>query len=340
MSRRIPLSICLKPLASLAVVVAFAATPQLAAAQDKLSYALPGIPPVFASVQAMVAEKEGFFKKHGVDVTLRAFESGASASRAVASGEISVALAPSPLVVSQISNTDVKLVGIYGLEHPDWALGSTDANATCASLKGAAIGVDAVGGARSIALKTLLIGGCHLQMSDVQQVALSSNVGPAMIAGQLKFGVLHIDDIPIIEAQTKKPVKLIVTQKMVRPLDHYMLLVANRDKLAQNRDAYVRLVAGLIDAERFMRDPKNADKVAVDAKETGRSPEYAKKSLEAYLAMDFWPNGTDGLTEKNLELLGKVMKKVGNIKADKQVAPYSRIADPSVWKDARAMVKP
>src|SRR5207253_9788920 len=111
-------------------------------------------------VQAMVADKEGLFKKHGLDVTVRAFESGANASRAVASGEVSVAHSPSPLVVSQISNTDVKLMGIYGLEHSDWVLGSTDPSATCETMKGAPIGVDAVGGARSIALKTLLIGGC------------------------------------------------------------------------------------------------------------------------------------------------------------------------------------
>lgn len=331
-------SLCRKPLT--AVALALCAAAPLAHAQAKLSFGLPGIPPVFVSVQAMVADKEGFFKKHGVEVTLRAFESGASASRAVASGEISVALSPTALAVSQISNTDVKLVGIYGMEHPDWALGSTDPTATCDSLKGAAIGVDAVGGARSIALKTLLIGGCKLKVEDVQQVALSSNVGPAMIAGQLKFGVLHVDDIPAIEDQTKKPVKLVVTQKMSRPLDHYMLLVANKDKLAQNRDAYVRLVAGLIDAERFMRDPKNAARVGEDAKETGRSAAYAAKSLKAYVEMDFWPNGTDGLTEKNLELTGKVMKSVGNIKSDKEAAPFSRIADPSVWKDARALVKP
>jgi NitT/TauT family transport system substrate-binding protein len=340
MSRHTLSSLSTKQLTTFAVALVLCAAPALVHAQTKLTFALPGIPPVFASVQAMVADKEGFFKKHGVDVTLRAFETGANASRAVASGEVSVALSPSALAVSQISNTDVKLVGIYGLEHPDWALGSSDPNATCDSLKGAAIGVDAIGGARSIALKTLLIGGCKMKIEDVQEVALSSNVGVAMIAGQLKFGVLHIDDIPIIEDQTKKPVKLVVTQQMSRPLDHYMLLVANTDKLAQNRDAYVRLVAGLIEAERFMRDPKNARKVGEAAKETGRTPEYAMKSVKAYVDMNFWPDGTDGLTAKNIELLGKVMKNIGNIKADKEVAPFSRIADTSVWKDARALVKP
>jgi ABC-type nitrate/sulfonate/bicarbonate transport system substrate-binding protein len=319
---------------------ALACLPGTGAAQQKLTFAIPGIPPIYGGTIALVAEQQGLFKKHGVDVTVRAFETGAAASRAVASGEIAVALSPTPLVVSQVSNSDVKLIGIYGMEHPDWLIGSTDPAATCASMKGAPVGVDAVGGARSIALKTMLIGGCKMQIEDVQQVALSSNGPAAMVAGQLKFGVLHIDDIPFIESQTKKPVKIIVKQKDSRPVDHYMMVVANKDKLAQNRDAYVGIVAALIEAQRFMRDPANAAKVAEAAKPTGRSADLAEKALKAYIDMEFWPNDKDGLDRKNIETLTTVMKKVGNIKQDKTPAPYERVADPSVWRDARALVKP
>ena len=322
------------------VVATSAWFPAPGAAQQNLVFAIPGIPPIFGGTIALVAAQEGLFKKYGVDVTVRAFETGAAASRAVASGEIAVAMSPSPLVISQVSNSDVKLVGIYGMEHPDWLIGSIDLNAGCASLKGAPIGVDAVGGARSIALKTMLISSCKMNIEDVQEVALSSNGPAAMVAGQLKYGVLHIDDVPFIEFQTKKPVKVIVTLKDSRPIDHYLLMVANRDKLAQNRDAYVRIVAALIDAQRFMRNPANAARVAQAASPTGRSAELAEKALKAYLDMEFWPNGTDGLTRKNIEELGQAMKKVGNIKGDKSPAPYERIVDSSIWRDANAMVKP
>jgi len=311
--------------------------PGLAVAQ-KMTFGIPGIPPVFGGTIALVAEKEGFFKKHGVDVTVRAFETGAAASRAVASGEIAVALSPTPLIVSQVSNTDVKLVGIWGMEHPDWLIGSTDPNATCGSLKGAPVGVDSVGGARSIALRVMLAG-CQMKIDDVQQVALSSNVGAAMVAGQLKFGVLHVDDIPVIEAETKKPLKTVVTQKASRPVDHYLLLVANQDHLARNRDAYVRIVAALIDAERFMRDPANAAKVAKDAEPTGRSGEIAMRALKGYIEMEFWPRDRDGLGRQNIEAVGKTQKAVGNIKGDKNPAPYERIVDTSIWRDASALAK-
>lgn len=311
--------------------------PALGAAQ-KLTFGIPGIPPVFGGTIAYVAEKEGMFKKHGVDVTVRAFETGAAASRAVASGEIAVALSPSPLIISQVANTDVPLVGIWGMEHPDWLIGSTDPDSTCASLKGAPVGVDSIGGARSIALRTMLVA-CKMKIEEVQQVALSSNVGAAMVAGQLKFGVLHVDDIPVIETESKKKLKIVVRQKDSRPVDHYLFLVAHRDHLAKNRDAYVRIVAALIDAERFMRDPANHAKVAQYAAPTGRSSAIALQALKDYIAMEFWPQDRDGLGRKNLEVVGNIQLKVGNIKGDKKPAPYERIADPSVWKDANAMVK-
>jgi NitT/TauT family transport system substrate-binding protein len=308
-----------------------------AAAQQKLTIGVPGIPPVFAGTIAYVAENEGMFKKRGVDVTVRAFETGAAASRAVASQEIAASLSPSPLIISQVSNTDVPLVGIWGMEHPDWLIGSTEPGATCASLKGAPIGVDSVGGARSIALRTMLVA-CKMKVDDVQQVPLSSNVGAAMVAGQLKFGVLHIDDIPVIETESKKKLKVVVWQKDSRPVDHYLFLVVHRDQLAKNRDAYVRMVAALIDAERFMRNPANYAKVAQHAAPTGRSGEIAVMALKQYNEMEFWPKDHDGLARKNIETVGKIMVKVGNIKGGKQPAPYERLVDQSVWKDAMALV--
>ena len=307
------------------------------ASAQKYTLGVPGIPPVFAATIAYVAENEGFFKKHGVEVTVRAFETGAAASRAVASGEIAASWSPSPLVVNQISNANVKLVGIYGMENPDWLIGSTDPGASCDTIKGQAVGVDSLGGARSIALRTMLVG-CKMKPEDVQQVPLSSNVGTAMVAGQLKYGVLHIDDVPVIEAESRKPLKTIITQKQIRPVDHYLLLTVHQDKLAKDRDAFVRMVAGLIEAERFMRDPANRARVAEDARPTGRNGEIAANALKAYVDMEFWPHDKDGLGKKNLELVGQIQKKVGNIKGDKMPAPYERLVDTTVWRDAFARV--
>ena len=311
--------------------------PALCAAQPKLTIGTPGVPPIFGATIVLVADKEGFFKKNGVDVTVRPFDNGTFAARAVVAGEIDVAMSVTALLISQISNAGVPLVGIWGMEHPDWLIGSTDPSASCATMKGQAVGVDTPGGARSIALKTMLIGGCKMKLEDVQQVGLGSNTASSMIAGQLKYGALHIDDVPAIEAQGKT-VKAIVTQHQSRPNDHYLMLVVQRDNLAKNRDAFVRLLAGLIDAERFMRNPANEAKFAQDAAPTGRSPELALKSLRAYLAMEYWPHEKDGLTRQYIEAVGKTQMAVGNIKAGKTVPPYEQLVDPSIWRDAFALV--
>ncbi|MGE5145835.1 MAG: ABC transporter substrate-binding protein, partial [Candidatus Eiseniibacteriota bacterium] len=234
----------------LAVVVSGGAH---AAEAPKLTLAVPGIPPVFQTVLAYVADKEGFFKKYGVDVTVRAFATGVAAARAVAAGEIDMTISPTPVIINMVSNAGVKLVGVYGLENPDWLIGSTDATlAKCADLNGKLIGVDAVGGARAVALAEM-IASCGLKTDQVQLVGLSSNVGPAMVAGQIKVGVLHLDDVPTIERQLGHKLTVVTTMKQVAPINHYNLFVVRADKLKAERDAFVRMLAAFIDAGTFIR---------------------------------------------------------------------------------------
>jgi len=292
-----------------------------AAAEQQLSFAVPGVPPVFGSVVVYVAKEEGFFKKHGVDVDVRPFDSGAAAAQAVVAGNPDVALSPTPVIVRMISNAGVNLVGIYGLD-----------------VKGQAVGVDSVGGARSVALEQL-IRPCGLKIDQVRLVALSTNVGAAMVAGQLKVGVLHLDDVPVLEEQTKKPLTVISSFKEVNQLSHYLILVATKDNLEKKRDAFVRMVAGLIDATKYMLDPRHADRVAQVATVTGRTPKLAKEALPRFAGISFWPVGNDGLSKKNLEAVVTVEKDLGGIKPGKTPVGYERLVDRSIWKDASALSK-
>ena len=90
---------------------------------------------------------------------------------------------------------------VYGMPNPDWVIGTTDAGKTCKDIAGQDVGVDSIGGARSIALRSMLAGGCQdVKIDEVKQIALGSSPGPAMIAGRLQFAVLHLDDLAEIEA--------------------------------------------------------------------------------------------------------------------------------------------
>jgi ABC-type nitrate/sulfonate/bicarbonate transport system substrate-binding protein len=317
------------------------ATASPAAAQDKkFVIAAPGIPPIFASVQLYVAEKEGLFKKYGANnVEIRPFDTGTAASRAVITGDIEMSMSPSALLINQISNADANVVALYGLTTTDMVLASTDPKKTCKDIAGQPVGVDTVGGARSIALRTMLAGGCPgVTIDNVQQVSLSSNVAPALIAGRLQFGVLHLDDVATVEAQGMK-LKLLMTSQKANPNDHYLSYIVRKDKLAADRDSYVRVMAALIDAARFIRDPKNADKVADDTAPTGHDKAVSKATIKPLIDIDYWAVNDDGLDRKRLEALIELMKKTGGIKADKEAVTYDRLVDESVWKDAKAMVK-
>ncbi len=308
-----------------------------AAAQDSYTNGLPGIPPVFVNTQAYVAEQQGFFKKHGVNVTLRAFDSGAAAARGVASGNIQLSMSPSPLVVTMVSNNpDAGLAMIYGYAKPDWLIGSLDGSiAKCEDIKGKPVGVDSLGGARSIALNVMLRK-CNLKAEDTQQVPLSANVLTAMISGQIPLGVLHIDDVPIIERESKKKVVSIVDINDVQKVNHYLALVATNKTIKEKRADLVKIVAAYIEAERFIRDPKNADAVAKAAAPTSRSASDAKWAIEQYVKMEFWPR-EHGLNKENVDSIIATQKKVGNIKGDP--VPYDKVVDLSIYEEALKLVK-
>ena len=296
---------------------------------------------MFVSTQAYVAQQEKLFDKYGVNVTLRPFDSGASAARALASGDVDMSLSPSPLIVNMLSNNpSVDIVAIYGHEKPDWLIGSLDPTKTkCEQMKGLPVGVDSLGGARSIALAQMLRQ-CNLKAEDMQQVPLSTNVHTAMISGQLQVGVLHIDDVPIIERESKKKIITVVDINDVQKVNHYMAMSTTQKTPRRQSRHLCSRAGGLIEAERFMRDPKNADKVA-----QGGEPRPAAASMKpngrstTYVKMDFWPKDNAGLTKENIESIIAAQKRVGGIRPDATPVAYERFANTSVYADALKMVK-
>ncbi|MGC1847347.1 MAG: ABC transporter substrate-binding protein, partial [Pseudolabrys sp.] len=121
----------------------------VAAQSKKIVVAIPGVPPIYSVTIAFVAEKHGFFKKHGVDVEIRPFDNGTAAARAVVAGDIDMAWSPTPPVINQVSNADVPLVAVYGMPNPDWVIGTTETGKTCKDIVGQDVGVDSINGARS-----------------------------------------------------------------------------------------------------------------------------------------------------------------------------------------------
>src|SRR6478672_3649789 len=171
------------------LAASLAGTAPAAAQGKKIVVAIPGIPPIYSVTIAYVAEKQGFFKKHGVDVEIRPFDNGTAAARAVVAGDIDMAWSPTPPVINQVSNADVPLVAVYGMPNPDWVIGTTETGKTCKDIVSQDVGVDSINGARSVALRSMETGCPGVKIEDTKQVALGSSPGPALLAGRLQFSV-------------------------------------------------------------------------------------------------------------------------------------------------------
>jgi ABC-type nitrate/sulfonate/bicarbonate transport system substrate-binding protein len=324
------------------------AGPQHASAADKMIFAVPAVPPVYGGVVAYVAKETGIFAKYDIDADVRAMDSGAAAASAVNAGSVDFSMSPTPFVATMISNAGAPVIGIWGMERGDWLIASMDGSKTsCESMKGQGVGVDSPRGARWIQLNIFLINKCKLETDkDVPTVPLSSNVGTAMASGQINFGVLHIDDVPVIARSSGKKVHIVAVIEDVAPGQHYLIGTVRKDNLAKKRDAFVRLVASLRDSVAYMRNPANEDRVATIAGVTKREKPDALAALREYNKMEFWPNNRSGLAKEPIErairaqvAAGKATEGKSGIKPDKTAVAYDQFVDLTIWRDAEKLKK-
>ncbi|MFB3102449.1 MAG: ABC transporter substrate-binding protein [Alphaproteobacteria bacterium] len=339
-----------KPIVATAIGLGMAtaalSTSTALAQEQKLTIALPGVPPIFGAVFAYVAQDAGFYKKYGLDVELRPMNSGVGAARAVVSGNIDVSMSPTPPVAVMVSNAGVPLVVVSGMEINDWMLGSMDpALNTCESVKGQAVGVDSPRGARWIQLANMLRPCKLIPDKDVPTVNLSTNVGAAMVSGQINFGVLHSDDIPVIERESGKKLTIVARVNETSPGSHYAVMVSNKKVIAERRDALVRMAAAHIEAMNMLYDESKWPEIAKMAAPTGRSVEDSIEALKIFTSLDYWPRNDAGLDKKRIEKaiaiqtgVGKRTKGKAGINPEKTPVTHAQLTDLSIVKDALALI--
>lgn len=332
---------------ALGVLAISAGTQSVFAAEKKLTIALPGVPPIFGSIFTYVARDAGLYKKYGLDVTLKPMNSGVGAARAVVSGAVDVSMSPTPPVAVMVSNAGVPLVAVSGMEINDWMLGSMDPSiTTCKQVKGMTVGVDSPRGARWIQLANM-VRPCKLRPDkSVKTVNLSSNVGAAMVSGKLTLGVLHSDDIPVIERESGKKLTIVARVEETSPGSHYVVIVTNKKVIATKRDSLVRMAAAHIEAVGMIYDESKWSAVAKMAAPTGRNHGDSMKALKIFTGLNYWPKGTAGLSKKRMGKaiaiqagVGKRTKGKAGINPKKGPVSHANLTDLSIWNDAMAMVK-
>ncbi len=293
----------------------------------------PGVPPVISGLLPYIAQKEGFYQKFKVNVVIRSFQTGTDATRAVATGQIDSAIMP-PAQLMELASTGVPLVGIQGQEVPDWLVASTAAGVkACPQLKGQGVSVDAVGGIRYVALSSMLKS-CGLTVQQIKPLVFPGNNAPqGMIAGQIKVGVLHLNELIDVNTQLHKQVTVVMRASQVSPNNMYEMYGVKKATLAAKHTAFVRMIAAQIAALKWMTNPANLDKAAQLGTVVGDSKAVMKQALQQYFQMGFWTLNGSGLPEANINHMIAVQIAVGNLK-QASAPSYAQIVDQSIYQQA------
>lgn len=297
----------------------------------------PGIPPVISGLLPYIAQKEGFYKKYGVNVVIKNFQTGTDATRAVADGQIDAAIMP-PALLMELAAKGVPVVGIQGQEVPDWLVASTDpATTSCPQLKGQGVSVDAVGGIRYVALSSMLKS-CGLTAPQIKPLVFPGNNAPqGLIAGQLKTSVLHLNELIDVQQRLGSKIHVIMRMSQTSPGTMYEMYGVLKPNLAKKRQAFVDMVAAQIAALKWMTSPANLDKAAQLGTVVGDSQAVMKQALQQYYQMGFWTLNGSGMPAANVNKMIHIQIAVGNLTASNAPA-YASIVDQSVYADAAKKV--
>jgi ABC-type nitrate/sulfonate/bicarbonate transport system substrate-binding protein len=328
-------------LAAMFAVSAFAmlAPVPAAAADAKLSVSAIGRPPIFSNTYVDVGQEMGFWKAAGVDVNFRWFQRGSDTAKAALTGDVAIGTTSSQAAINLIAS-GAPVVAVTGMNSQDWVIASNDPSVkSCKDLKGKTVTADGINNARYLYLGAVLAT-CGLKLSDLKLLDLANAaLVKAGIAGQVHAGVFHIDGLAQVEFKTGKQWTHIAAPAEIKKGLHYLMLIASKKAIKENREGVIRFLEGWILTQNMMGSKSAADKVAfanVAAKATGDDFKVALSAINAYQDIGYWEN-TDGLDEKQIMSQLDQLVQIGSVKGKKPT--FDQIVDKSLYAEAAKRVK-
>ena len=228
-----------------------------------------------------VAESQGYFKKNGLEVVIKEFDSGKTALNTMLNegGLDIVTVAQGPFTINSFKRQDFDIISMLSYSYKnDFVLGRRDKGIEIIDdLRGKKIGVTfSTSGHYFLDLFLLLN---HIQESEVTQVDLPAG----KLISALSSG--EVDAIATWQPYAYKAQKELgesivsLTAENIFREDFY--LVANQDIQDKNPDALVRFLKSIKEADDFM--DKNKDQsVAIVASRTNLPLDFVSAVWEDY----------------------------------------------------------
>jgi len=281
-----------------------------------------------------VAEEKRFFQKNGIYLEEIIVRGGTNMTRAVLSNTIPVGrINPDYVIDAREKGAKIKIIS-GALEKIPYDLMARSEIKSGANIKGKVIGVDSLTGGTTLMIKEVLEKAYKLTDKDYQFLVVGTS--PDRYAA-LKGGAVAVTFMgPPFNLRAAKEgfTKLTTFHEYLGPIQ-FAVEFAHEDYIRSNRAEVVKFIKGMIEAQRFIYDPKNKEDVIGIYVKILKSTREAAEIDYRFLVDEFKPWPTDSSVnkqaiEKTMELRAKAGKYEG-----KKAPPYTQYVDTSLVEEAK-----
>jgi ABC-type nitrate/sulfonate/bicarbonate transport system substrate-binding protein len=241
------------------------------------------------SFTTSVAQANGIFTKHGLAIQIPRSASGGSAEvrRWLASGELDLADYGVDNAIAMVENAGVDVILVAATDYTPTEMVVQPEIKSLADLRGKVVLVDAPNTQNALALKKIL-STAGLNAADYQmKEAGGTGARVAAMAKQKEYAATMASGQTAAQARQYGLVSIASTSNIVGPMLRYGVFT-RRKWAKENSDTLVRYLAAHIEAQRWILNPENKNRVIeMIAQQRKLSRELAAGIYE----MDTSPNG-------------------------------------------------
>lgn len=292
-------------IAAAALCAASALGAGTAAAQQKIAI-FTGTSPIFGPV--FVADAKGFFKEEGIDVTVKAFTSGADASEGFRSGGAQFLVASDVPLIYQLVGGDAVLLGQFSQNHDMLVMIGDKSIKSAADLKGKKVGLVRKSGSEYMLKQYLQT--AKLGLEDVEMVNLPPfEQVPAMANGNVA-AVSSWKPFNLKIMGVAKNAKILTENGPVGYLLYSGILTKRSMTTPENQKLLVGVMRALNKGAQWLEKAPPEEKFALIAAQVKTSPGDVKEVIKN----NKWSMAADDKFKKSITDIAAYMHEQGLIK--------------------------
>jgi ABC-type nitrate/sulfonate/bicarbonate transport system substrate-binding protein len=291
------------------------------------------------SFTTSIAQSNGMFAKYGLRIELPRSAAGGSEEvrRWLASGEVDLADYGVDNAIAMVENAGVDVILVAATDYTPTELMAQSEIKSLADLRGKTVLVDAPNTQNALALKKILSTAGLNPGSDYQMKEAGGTT--ARVAAMLKhkeYAATMASGQTAVRARQAGLVSLAATSSIFGPVLRYGVFT-RRQWAKENSNLLVRYLAAHIEAQRWIMDPANKNKVIDIVAQQGK---LSRDLAGGIYEMDTGPNGLAKDAAIDVARFSNVLKFRAEVEGSwggKAPAP-DRYYDVSYYEKALAMV--